>query len=90
MSYHAKRWLIHVASTMILGENDLDMARLGIKYMLQSYEKTGTRQSFAWVPGFGHFYPVGAPSLSCDGSKMSVEKRILSFLAQTTGRQYGK
>lgn len=71
-------------SLIFFGENDLEEAHLGMKHMLQSYEKAGARHSFAWVPGFGHFYPAGAPSLSCDGSKMSVEKRILRFLEQTT------
>jgi hypothetical protein len=32
------------------------------------------------VPGFGHFYPMGAVSLGRDVSRMPVETRILAFL----------
>lgn len=72
-------------SLMFLGQHDLEQAHEAMALMLQSYEKTNAQYTFAWVPGFGHFYPAGATSLSGDGSKMSVEVRILKFINQAVG-----
>lgn len=72
-------------SLMFLGQHDLEQAHEAMALMLQNYEKADARYTFAWVPGFGHFYPAGATSLSGDGSKMSVEARILEFLDQAVG-----
>jgi len=35
----------------------------------------------AWVPGFGHFYPMEAPSLSSEFEKSSVLEQAVDFLA---------
>jgi len=72
-------------SLMFLGQHDLEQAHEAMALMLRRYEETGAEYTFAWVPGFGHFYPAGATSLSGDGSKMSVEARILEFLEKATG-----
>ena len=74
-------------SLMFLGQHDLEQAHEAMALMLQTYEKVGAEYTFSWVPGFGHFYPAGATSLSGDGSKMSVEARILEFLDQTVGQK---
>jgi len=72
-------------SLMFLGQNDLEQAHEAMQLMLQKYEEVGAEYTFSWVPGFGHFYPAGATSLSGDASKMSVEARILEFLGKTVG-----
>jgi len=74
-------------SLMFLGQHDLEQAHEAMALMLQKYEKVGAEYTFSWVPGFGHFYPAGAASLSGDASKMSVEARILKFLDQTVGEK---
>ena len=72
-------------SLMFLGQHDLEQAHEAMALMLQNYEKASAGYTFFWVPGFGHFYPAGTTSLSGDGSKMSVEARILKFLDQAVG-----
>ncbi len=41
--------------------------------------------SLTWVPGFAHFYPHNAVSLSDDGTRMSLGDRITSFLDEHLG-----
>lgn len=72
---------------LFLAENDLNGALEAMPHLLSLYEKAGVWYTFAWVPGFGHFYPSGATSLSGDGSKMSVEARILKFLSEDNRRK---
>ena len=71
---------------MFQGQNDLEAAFVAIPDLLQHYEDVGVSYKFAWVPAFGHFYPAGATSLSGDGSKISVEERIVQFLKKTVGK----
>ena len=69
------------------GQYDLSGALASIEGLLDHYEKVGVDHEFAWVPGFGHFYPSGAPSLGADGSTMSVQDRILAFVDRITGHR---
>ena len=71
---------------MFLGQNDLPDGIAQMPKLLAHYRKVGIDHTFAWVPGFGHFYPAGATSLAGDGSKMSVENRIVGFLEKTIGK----
>jgi len=73
-------------SLLFLGEYDLAQAQEALGQLLQEYKKANAPYTFAWVPGFGHFYPAGAPSLSGNATKMSVERRIVEFLEQTVGK----
>ncbi|WP_298813458.1 alpha/beta hydrolase fold domain-containing protein [uncultured Roseibium sp.] len=69
------------------GQYDLSGALASIKGLLQHYHDVGLDYEFAWVPGFGHFYPSGAPSLGADGSIQSVEDRIVAFVDRATGHR---
>ncbi|NEO94067.1 MAG: alpha/beta hydrolase [Moorea sp. SIO3G5] len=70
---------------LIEGQNDLEAAFVSMPILIELYKKVGVRYTFAWVPAFGHFYTSGATSLSGDGSKMSVDQRIMQFLEETWG-----
>lgn len=68
---------------LFMGQYDLPAVSETLPPFLKHLEKTGVNYNFCWVPGFGHFYPGGATSLSSDGGKESVEERILDFLNST-------
>lgn len=70
---------------MFQGQNDLEGAFVTTPILIEHYKKVGVRYTFAWVPAFGHFYTSGATSLSGDGSKMSIDQRIMQFLEETWG-----
>ena len=68
---------------LFMGEFDIPAVSQSLPPFLKHLNKTGLVYDFCWVPGFGHFYPGGAPSLSKDGLKESVEERILEFFNNT-------
>lgn len=70
---------------MFQGQNDLEANFALTPILMEHYDKVGVPYEFAWVPSFGHFYTSGATSLSGDGSRMSVEERIVQFLEVTLG-----
>ena len=41
--------------------------------------------AFAWMPGYGHFYPHNAVSLGDDATRMSLGDRVLHFLGEHLG-----
>lgn len=65
---------------VIVSQNDDPAISLGTPALLKQLRSTGVPNEFAWVPGFGHFYPSGAVSLGADGTRMSVGERITEFL----------
>lgn len=65
------------------GQNDLEGYFVSMPILIEHYKKVGVRYTFAWVPAFGHFYTSGATSLSGDGSRMSIDERIMQFLEET-------
>ncbi|NOC46455.1 alpha/beta hydrolase [Ruegeria sp. HKCCD7559] len=65
---------------MFMGQYDLPGALSSVPELIQHYEKVGVDYEFAWVPGFGHFYPAGAASLGGDAVSVSIEGRIAAFL----------
>ena len=67
------------------GQNDLEAAFVLIPMLIQHYEKVGVPYEFAWVPAYGHFYPSGAASLAGDGSRLSIEQRIVQFIEEIVG-----
>lgn len=71
---------------MFMGQYDLAGALSSIPSLIDHYEKVGVEYEFAWVPGFGHFYPAGAASLGSDAMSMSVEGRIVEFLEDVIGK----
>ncbi len=70
---------------MFMGQYDLAGALSSIPQLLAHFEKVGVEHEFAWVPGFGHFYPAGAASLGGDAVSISVEGRIAVFLENVIG-----
>ncbi len=72
---------------MFMGQYDLPGALSSVPLLVAHYEKVGVEHEFAWVPGFGHFYPAGAASLGGDAVSMSVEGRIAKFLERVIGKE---
>ena len=68
---------------MFQGQYDLEGILLSTPILLKRFSEIGLEHTLAWVPGFGHFYPSGAMSLAGDGTRMSVEERIVEFLDKT-------
>lgn len=71
---------------LFMGQYDLAGALSSVPLLIAHYEKMGVDHEFAWVPGFGHFYPAGAASLGSDAVSMSVESRIAEFLERVIGK----
>lgn len=71
---------------MVVGQTDLDGVRASAPKVLTLLEKAGIKHEGVWVPGFGHFYPMGATTLGADFSKQALERRLLVFLERTIGR----
>ena len=69
---------------ILLGQHDLSGALSSNPGLLAHYRKIGLDLSFAWVPGFGHFYPAGAPTMGGDATLKSVEERIVEFVSRVT------
>lgn len=65
---------------LFMGQNDIPAVTEALPKFLEYLKTSNVDYEFCWVPGFGHFYPGGAISLSNDGLKESVEERILKFL----------
>jgi predicted esterase len=73
------------AGLFVMGQNDLEGVQLGTRNLLSAFGAAGIKQEAAWMPGFGHFYPMGATSLGGDMSKLTLKSRILRFLDRTIG-----
>ena len=65
---------------IIAGQWDLAGIRHGSAGITKLFASRNVATSQAWVPGFGHFYPKEAPSLSSQFDKVSVIDRIVQFL----------
>ncbi len=65
---------------LILGQNDFAGVINGTRHTAAALAGKGVAAEVAWVPGFGHFYPMGAVSLSDKVSRMPVSARVLQFL----------
>ena len=72
---------------MFMAQYDLPGALTSVPALIAHYRKTGVPYEFAWVPGFGHFYPAGAASLGADAVSMSVEERIAGFLERVVDNE---
>ena len=73
------------AGLFVIGQNDLDGVFVGTRGVLGILAAAGVRTESAWMPGFGHFYPMGATSLGNDISKLTLEARVLRFLERNLG-----
>lgn len=65
---------------LILGQNDFAGVINGTRHTVAALTGKGVAAEIAWVPGFGHFYPMGAVSLGDKVSRMPVSARVLDFL----------
>jgi predicted esterase len=65
---------------MFAGQWDLQGIRLGSASIAKLFQSRGAPVMQAWVPGFGHFYPMEAPSLATQFNQASVIDRITNFL----------
>lgn len=63
-----------------VAQNDLEGIQSGTRFAVKALASKGIATEQAWVPGFGHFYPMGAVSLGGEVSRTPVETRILAFL----------
>lgn len=70
-----------------VGQNDLEGIQSGTRFVVKALTDKGIAAETAWVPGFGHFYPMGAVSLGSNISRMPVETRILAFLEAKLGNK---
>jgi predicted esterase len=68
-----------------MGQNDLEGVQQGTRALLAMLLPAGISTETAWMPGFGHFYPMGAPSLGNDMTKLTLKTRALRFLDRTLG-----
>jgi hypothetical protein len=62
-----------------------DGCGLSRRALLGALAAAGVATESAWIPGFGHFYPMGATSLGSDLSKLTLETRLLRFLERNLG-----
>lgn len=69
----------------IMGQNDLEGIQLGTRMLLGALGAKAIAAETAWMPGFGHFYPMGAPSLGNDMTKLTLKSRLVRFLDRTIG-----
>ncbi|MDG0980163.1 MAG: alpha/beta hydrolase [Halieaceae bacterium] len=65
---------------MFAGQWDLQGIRLGSASIANLFQSRDAPVTQAWVPGFGHFYPMEAPSLATQFNQASVIDRITNFL----------
>lgn len=71
-----------------MGQNDLEAVQQGTRVLLGMFGAAGIKTETAWMPGFGHFYPMGAPSLGADMTKLTLKARALRFLDRTLGTRH--
>lgn len=70
---------------LVEGSNDLAGVQVGTRMALGALGAAGIKTETAWMPGFGHFYPMGATSLGSDMTKLTLKARLLRFLDKTIG-----
>ena len=71
----------------VIGQNDLEGVQVGTRALLATLAAVGVKTESAWMPGFGHFYPMGATSLGSDMTKLTLKTRVLRFLDRNLGIQ---
>lgn len=71
----------------VIGQGDLEGVQAGTRALLGILSAAGVKAEGAWMPGFGHFYPMGATSLGSDMTKLTLRSRALRFLDRHLGVQ---
>lgn len=70
---------------LVVGDEDQQPIVDPLPHMMARYSDTNQDVELAWVAGFGHFYPAGALTVSGDGTRMSLDSRIMRFLNKVVG-----
>jgi len=65
---------------LIMSQNDEPAVMEKVPAITKAMRPVNPDFELVWVPGFPHFYPYGAVSLSDDGTRMAVGERIIQFL----------
>ncbi|MGI9244151.1 MAG: alpha/beta hydrolase, partial [Verrucomicrobiales bacterium] len=65
---------------LVVSQNDEPAVREKVPVITRKMRDLGANYELVWVPGFPHFYPTGAVSLSDDATRMSVGERVTKFL----------
>ncbi len=68
------------AMLVLVSQFDVDATLETVPPLIEHAKQIGMDYNFAWVPGFGHFYPTGAITLGDDGVRASVGERVAGFL----------
>ncbi|MCT4590063.1 MAG: dienelactone hydrolase family protein [Carboxylicivirga sp.] len=68
---------------IFMSENDYPIVTSLMPPFMQLLNQKGVEYYFNWVPGFGHFYPGGAVSLSTQGDKMPLIERTVNYLKES-------
>ncbi len=71
----------------VIGQNDLPAVQAGTQGLLAALAGADISTEGAWMPGFGHFYPMGATSLGSDMTRLTLRSRALRFLDRHLGVQ---
>ncbi|NEP87164.1 MAG: alpha/beta hydrolase fold domain-containing protein [Okeania sp. SIO2C2] len=70
---------------MFQSQMDLEPSIISTPMLMDRYQEVGVPYEFAWVPASGHYYTSGATSLAGDGSRLSIEQRIVQFIEEVVG-----
>lgn len=71
----------------VIGQGDLEGVQIGTRALLGILSAADVETEGAWMPGFDHFYPMGATSLGSDMTKLTLKSRALRFLDRHLGVQ---
>jgi predicted esterase len=69
----------------VVGQGDLEGVQISTRALLGILSAAGVEAEGAWMPGFGHFYPMGATSLGSDMTRLTLKSRALRFLDRHLG-----
>jgi acetyl esterase/lipase len=75
---------------LVLGQNDYLGVHNGTRHAATALGSKGIATEIAWVPGFGHFYPMGSVSLGGKVSRSPVSVRVMDFLDTHLGVKRGQ
>ena len=67
---------------MFMAQNDYAVVEMELPPFIDHLSSIGAEYHFSWIPSHGHFYPSGVTSLGSDGSRMSLEARVIEFLRE--------
>jgi predicted esterase len=72
-----------VPIVQFVGEHDIRYVKKLSLQLREHCAKVGIENTTHHVPGFGHFYPQNAKTISAKGPESTVERAMLTFLKRT-------